>query len=116
MKNYVEWADRKRLIDLKNKYCTLYQNEDGTMFYIEPVYYSELQYYKNTFPSRFQEILDEMDRQVKVNKLVIFTGDEDDPITIMDEDVHHVILGIHDITEKLGIFVQEKNAKTDYTD
>ena len=31
MKDYVEWADKKRLIDLKNRFCTLYKNDDGSM-------------------------------------------------------------------------------------
>lgn len=116
MKNYVEWSDRKRLVDLKNKFSTLYKNEDGTMFYIEPVFYDGLQYYKQMRPDAFQKILDEMDRRVKQHKLVVFVGDEDDPITIIDDGVKCVYLCIHDITEYLGIFVQEKNAKTDYTD
>ncbi|MCI2068078.1 MAG: hypothetical protein LKJ88_00670 [Bacilli bacterium] len=116
MKNYVEWADRKRLIDLKNRFSTLYQNEDGTMFYIEPVFYEALEYFKQIKPERFQDILNEMDRVVKKNKLVVFVGDEEDPITIIDDGVKAVYLCIHDITDPLGIFIQEKNAKTDYTD
>ena len=32
MKNYPEWESKKRLIDLRNRYCTLYENEDGSKF------------------------------------------------------------------------------------
>lgn len=116
MKDYVEWADKKRLIDLKNRFCTLYKNDDGSMFYIEPVFYDQLQYFKDMVPSRFQEILDEMGRVVKKYRLVVFTGDEEDPITIVDDGVRHVVLGIHDITDPLEIYVQEKNFQGDYTD
>lgn len=116
MEDYVEWADKKRLIDLKNRFCTLYQNDDGSMFYIEPVFYDQLQYFKTMVPDRFEEILKEMDRVVHKFHLVVFTGDEEDPITIVDDGVKHVIYGIHDITDPLQIFVQEKNFQGDYTD
>lgn len=104
------------MIDLKNRFCTLYKNDDGSMFYIEPVFYQGLQYFKDQRPESFQKILDEMDRVVKKNRLVVFVGDEDDPITIIDDGVKCVYLGIHDITDAVGVYVQEKNAKTDYTD
>ena len=116
MKNYVEWADKKRLIDLKNRFSTLYQNDDGSMFYIEPVFYEALQFFKSQRPARFEDILAEMDRVVHKYSLVVFVGDEDDPITIIDDGVKCVYLAIHDVTDPIGVFVQEKNAKTDYTD
>ena len=113
MKDYVEWADRQRLIDLKNRFCTLYKNDDGTMFYIEPLYYNNLQYFKNFKPERFNEILEEMDRQVKKNKLVVFTGDEDDPITIIDDGVKCIYLTIHDITERINLIDEPKLVQPD---
>jgi hypothetical protein len=116
MDNYVEWADRKRLIDLKNRFCTLYQNEDGSMFYIEPVFYEGLQYYKKQRPERFEDILAEMDRQVHKNKLVVFAGDDEDPITIVDDGVKCVYLCINDITDRIGVFIQSRDAKNDYKD
>jgi hypothetical protein len=116
MKNYVEWSERKRLIDLKNRFCTLYQNDDGSMFYIEPVFYEGLQYFKTQHPDKYEAILGEMDRVVKKYRLVVFVGDEDDPITIIDDGVKAVYLAIHDITDPLGIFVQEKNFQGDYKD
>lgn len=116
MKNYVEWADKKRLIDLKNKYSTLYENEDGSMFYIEPVFYTGLQFFKEQVPTRFHEILEEMERVTKKYKLVVFTGDEDEPLTIVDDGVKAIFLTIKDITDRLNIFVQDKNFQGDYKD
>ncbi len=116
MKNYVEWADKKRLVDLKNKFCTLYQNDDGSMFYIEPVFYTGLQYFKEVRPDAYDAILKEMDNRVRKHRLVVFVGDEEEPITIIDDDVKCVYLSIHDITDSINVFVQEKNAKSDYTD
>jgi hypothetical protein len=116
MKNYIEWSDRTRLIDLKNRFCTLYKNDDGTMFYIEPLYYQGLQYYKGLAPKKYQDILDEMDRQVKNNKLVVFVGDEDEPMTIIDDGVKAIYLTIQDITERINLTNEPKRYKTDYTD
>ncbi len=116
MKDYVEWTDKTRLIDLKNRFCTLYKNEDGTMFYIEPLYYQGLEYYKDLFPNKFDDILNEMDRQVRNNKLVVFTGDDEDPITIIDEGIKAIYLTIQDITERINLTNEPKRYKTDYTD
>jgi hypothetical protein len=116
MKNYVEWSDKKMLIDLKNKFCTLYQNDDGSMFYIEPVFYQGLQTFKSLRGKDFQRILDEMDRVVRKNKLVVFTGDSEDPITFIDDNVNAIYLEITDITDKLSIYLQDTNFQGDYVD
>ena len=57
-----------------------------------------------------------MDRVTKKYKLVVFTGDDEEPITFVDENVKHVVLGIHDITDRLEIYIEEKNFQGDYTD
>jgi hypothetical protein len=116
MKNYVEWADKKRLIDLKNKYSTLYINEDASMFYIEPLFYTSLQYVKSMKAKDFQKILDEMERLTKKNKLVVFTGDSDEPITLIDEGVHAIFITLGDIAERLNISIESKNFQGDYKD
>ncbi|MDD4532347.1 MAG: hypothetical protein PHW22_02830 [Bacilli bacterium] len=116
MKNYVEWADRKMMIDLRNKYCTLYKNEDGSMFYIEPVFYQGLETFKSLRGKDFQKILDEMDRIVHKNGLVVFTGDSKNPITFVDDNVKVIYLEITDITDKLNIFLQDTNFQGDYVD
>jgi len=116
MENYVEWSDRKRMIDLKNRYSTLFKNENESMFYIEPPFYTGLMYFKEQVPERFQEILDEIDRVVDKYRLVVFTGDEDSPLTIIDDGVKAIYLTITDITDRLNIFVQDKNFQGDYKD
>jgi len=116
MKNYVEWSDRKVMIDLRNKFCTLYKNDDGSMFYIEPVFYQGLQTFKRLRGKEFPMILEEMDRIVRENKLVVFTGDSNDPITFVDEHLKPIYLEITDITDKLNIFIQDTNFQSDYTD
>jgi len=116
MENYPEWSDIKRLIDLRNKFCTLYQNDDNSMFYIEPLYYQNLQFFKEFAPNKYNLILEEMQHQVKLNKLVVFTGNEEEPLTIIDSNIKAVYLTIEDITERVGITNEPKHYQTDYTD
>ena len=116
MDNYNEWKDRKRLIDLKNKFCTLYKNDDGSMFYIEPAFYTSLMRFKELHEDKFCMILEEMDRVTSKYHLVVFTADSDEPITIIDEGVDAVYLTITDITNKLKIFIEDKSRGSDYGD
>ena len=116
MDNYNEWKDRKRLIDLKNKFCTLYKNDDGSMFYIEPAFYTSLMRFKELHEDKFFTILEEMDRVSSKYHLVVFTADSDEPITIIDEGVDAVYLTITDITNKLKIFIEDKSRGSDYGD
>ena len=104
MKNYPEWESKKRLIDLRNRYCTLYENEDGSKFY------------KVHYPDRINDILAEMDRAVKANKFVVFTADDENPLTFVPENVEAVYLEITDITNKLKIFLEDKSRGSDYGD
>jgi len=113
MENYIEWTDRKRLIDLKNRYCTLYKNEDGSMFYIEPAFYTSLMKFKELRSKEYSLILNEMDRVTSKYKLVVFTADSDEPITIAE---HAVFLTITDIANKLKIFIEDKSRGSDYGD
>lgn len=116
MKNYPEWESKKRLIDLRNRYCTLYENEDGSKFYIEPAFYTTLETFKVHYPDRINDILAEMDRAVKANKFVVFTADDEKPLTFVPENVEAVYLEITDITNKLKIFLEDKSRGSDYGD
>lgn len=115
MENYIEWTDRTRLIDLKNRFCTLYKNDDGSMFYIEPAFYTSLQRFKELRAERYKDILDEMDRVVSKYKLVVFTADSDEPITIVDTN-KVVYLTIGDITDSIQCFIEDKSRGSDYGD
>ena len=52
----------------------MFEYEDGSRFYIEPIFYSYLESAFIQYPDKKQVILDEMERIVRKNKLVIFTG------------------------------------------
>ena len=53
------------------------------------------------------EILEEMQRVVKKNHKVVFTGNFEHPLTTVSDDF--VILEIFDITDRLNIYVEDKS-------
>lgn len=114
MKDYEEWKKYNRELDASNPFSSKYITNDGDSFYIEPVFYTMLSSFKEHHPNKIDEILKEMDRVVKVNHKVVFTGNYDHPLTINIDD--YVVLEIFDITNKLGIFVEDKSRGSDYGD
>ena len=91
-------------------------SEDGSKFYIEPAFYTTLETFKVHYPDRINDILAEMDRAVKANKFVVFTADDENPLTFVPENVEAVYLEITDITNKLKIFLEDKSRGSDYGD
>ena len=113
MKNYPEWKDRHILIDLANRFATCYQNEDGSIFYIEPQFYTYLQGYKRLRPENYQKILDKMDEIVKKNRKVIFQGDEDYPLIENDEFIY---LTAMDVADQAKVIIEKESRPSDYGD
>lgn len=113
---YYEWKNLKRIYDEKNRFCALFEYEDGSRFYIEPLFYKGLFFYRDFSPHRYEDILKEMERQVRKNKLVVFTADDNDPVTKIDENVRAIYLNIYDITERIHLINEPKLYKTDYGD
>ena len=117
MRKHDEWKNLNIIEDLTNRFSTLYEYEDGSRFYIEPIFYSYLSSCFIQYPDKKQIILDEMERVVRKNKLVIFTGMdeeyEDEPIT-KNEDA--IVLTIYDILNTLHIYVDNKSRGSDYGD
>lgn len=118
MKRYPEFDKLKAMEDPRNPFCTLYEYEDGTRFYIEPLFYTYLENLKVLYPDRVPIILEEMERIVRKNRRVIFTGmdeeSEDEPVTKTEEP--YIVLTFFDITNKLCIYVEDKSRGSDYGD
>lgn len=112
-KQYAEWSDRKILIDLRNRFATCYENDDGSIFYIEPQFYTYLQGYRMQRPERYQDLLDEMDRVVRKNRKVVFVGQEENPLVETD---HAIYLTAMDIADKIGCLVERESRGADYGD
>lgn len=110
---YVEFEHIKVIEDKNNPFCTLYEYEDGSRFYIEPQFYTMLKGFEERHRERFPEILQRMEEVVHRNKKVIFTADFENPQTEADD---YIILEIFDITNPLQIFVEDKSRGSDYGD
>lgn len=114
MKNYVEWNKYKFEIEKQNPFSSKYTTSDGDVFYIEPIFYTMFSSFKDHHPNEVERILKEMERVVKVNHKVVFTGNFEHPLTIGVDDF--IILEIFDITDPLNIFVEDKSRGSDYGD
>lgn len=118
MKKYDEFNDLKIIEDKRNPFCTLYEYDDGSRFYIEPIFYSYLSNFKITHPNKIDLVLDKMEKLVRKNKKVIFSGldeeYEDEPATKGAEE--YIILTLFDILDMLGIYVENKSRGSDYGD
>jgi hypothetical protein len=110
---YPEWSDRKILIDLRNRFATCYQTEDGSIFYIEPQFYTYLQGYQRLRPENYPDLLKRMDEIVKKNRKVVFVGQEDNPLVVCEGAI---FLTAMDVADSIGILVEDKSRGSDYGD
>ena len=110
---YEEFKHIKLIEDKNNPFCNLYEYEDGSRFYIEPVFYTKLMGFKELRNKEFNKILHKMEQVVKKNKKVVFCGDYEFPQTEAED---YIFLEITDITDPLQIFVEDKSRGSDYGD
>lgn len=110
---YPEWDELEQINDPENPFCNLYRYEDGSSFYVEPAFYTQLQGFKLFHPGDYFLILRQMERLVKINHNVIFTAEYESPFT---HKPGFVLLEINDITDPLKIFVQDISRGSDYGD
>lgn len=82
-------------------------------FYIEPIFYSQLDGFKERHSKEYNLIIDAIIQRVKKNKKVIFVGDFEENTF---ELPGYIILEIQDITNPLKIFVEDKSRGSDYGD
>lgn len=111
--DYKEFLDLHKVMDPRYPMIQRYQYEDGSIFYIEPVFYTKLLRFAERVPDRYQDILNEMERIVKKNKRVVFTGNFDMPFVDIEDFVYREIT---DITNALQIFVLDISRGSDYGD
>lgn len=117
MFNYNEWNHLKQLEDKNNPFSALYEYDDGSKFYIEPMFYSYLTHTFIIYESERKRILDEMESIVRKNQLVIFTGmDEEIDEEPLTKNKDAIILTIYDVLDRLHIFIDNKSRGTDYGD
>lgn len=108
-----EFEHLKQIEDNNNPFSALYQFDSGESFYVEPVFYTMLQGFKDHHPDKYPLIVEEILKVAKKNKKVVFTGNYDCPLTNAEG---YIYLEITDITNPLQIFVEDKSRGSDYGD
>ena len=109
---YIEFSKYKKISDPKTV-VNGYEDEEGNIFYVEPAFYYNLQGFKDKRAEAFEPILKEMERIVKANHHVIFTGNIEAP---MYEKEGFIYKEIEDISDPLGLFFEDKSRGSDYGD
>ncbi len=115
VQEYTEWKDRKKLIDLRNKLVPCYQNDDGSIFYVEPLFYTFLQALNRLHHDYYSKFLTKMDEIVKKERKVAFIGDDEDPLVHLDHG--YIYLTVPDIAALIGLILDDKsNRDSDWKD
>lgn len=110
---YVEFDKYEPYVDPKNKLVHAYLGKDGTPFYVEPGFYEGLMGFKEKRAERFAEIMETIDKTIEKYHKVIFTADFENPWI---EREGYIYREIHDLTDPLLIFVEDKSRGSDYGD
>ncbi len=113
MISFEEFEEFKQVVDPEYPFIPHYVIDDECDFYIEPIFYTQLQGFKERHKDKYQLIIDAVIERVRKNKKVIFVGDFE--TNIFEKD-GYIILEITDITDPLHIFVEDKSRGSDYGD
>ena len=108
-----EFKEFKEVVDPIYPFIPHYELEDGSDFYMEPIFYTQLQGFKERHKDRYDEIIKAVIDRVRKNKKVIFVGDFENYFTEKDG---YIYLELLDITNPLQIFVEDKSRGSDYGD
>ncbi len=102
---YPEFEHLKIIEDPQNPFCTLFEYEDGSRFYIEPAFYTQLMAFQEHYESEYPRILSKMEEIVRKNKKVVFTSNYESPQTNVED---YIYLEITDVTDPLKIYLDFK--------
>lgn len=86
---------------------------DGSKFYFERAFYTQLENLFRFRPESAKEIIKEIARIVKKERKVLFVHDYKNRQSDLPD---YVILELGDITDRLGIYVEDKSRGSDYGD
>ena len=111
--DYPEFSHYIEDKDPLNHLVHFYRDEEGNSFFVEPGFYDGLIGFKEKRAERFDDLMNELDRIVKTEHRVIFTADFENPWIIREGFIYREI---HDITDPLKIFVEDKSRGSDYGD
>ena len=110
---YDEFNKYHPFVDAENKLVNAYKDDEGNSFYVEPGFYDGLRGFKEKRAEDFDRIMVAIDETIKKNHKVIFTADFEYPWITREGYIYREI---HDITDPLLIFVEDKSRGSDYGD
>ena len=110
---YVEFDRYFEKKDPVNHLVHYYENEAGDSFFVEPGFYDGLLGFQEKRPEDFERIMEAIDATIRKEHRVIFTADFENPWI---EREGYIYREIHDITDPLAIFVEDKSRGSDYGD
>lgn len=109
-----EFDKYKKIFDKDYPYINKYELDDGSTFYVEPNYYTQLMYVKDHFKDKFDKILNQMELIVSRNKRIIFTGNFEAPVVNKDDYYYREI---DDVMGEIGLsFDNKANPESDWKD
>lgn len=109
---YIEFSDLK--IDLSvSSLIPKFILDDGSSFFMEPSFYSQLQGVKSRFKERYNEVINSLLNIVKKHHKVYFTSNFEEYLLDVDG---YIYLEIEDILNPLNIFPEDKSRGSDYGD
>lgn len=100
--------------DPLNPFINKYIYDDGSCFYIEPTFYTQLVGFETYHKESFPLILKRLEEVVRKNKKVVFVSDFENYNVNVDDS--YIILEITDITDPLHIYSEDKSRGSDYGD
>lgn len=110
---YPEFNKYQNYRDPENGLVHAYEDEAGNRFYVEPGFYDGLKGFEEKWGEKYPQILEAIDKTVKRYGKVIFTADFENPWVSRPGFIYREI---HDITDPLRIFVEDKSRGSDYGD
>ena len=110
---YEAFDKYRSVVDEQNHLVHCYEDEEGNRFYVEPGFYEGLMGFKEKRAEDFARIMEAIDQTIKKNHKVVFTADFESPWISREGYIYREIF---DLTDPLGIFVEDKSRGSDYGD
>ena len=110
---YPEFEKYTPYVDKENPLCNAYTTKEGHIFFVEPWFYVGLTGFKEKRAERFDELMNALDEVVNKYEKVIFCGNFETPFVNKEGYIYREI---HDLSDPLNIYVEDKSRGSDYGD
>lgn len=107
------WNKLEKQRDEKNPFLQGFKFDDGSEFYLEPLFLTQLEGLAQRRPEDMNKIYQAMEEIVHKHKKVVFIADDEESMSEVDGAIYRTIF---DITDPLLIFVEDKSRGSDYGD